>query len=235
MKCWICCPKRSRYVFISFAAYTCADLYYQLQKDFFRLRHQHAGASGITLLNYPLPPANHPITEVDIRAGAHKDWGSVTLLFQEEGGQPGLEIFSTEDVGEEGKVELMSQVNLTNGKKTMLLSLLSMVLILQLGTWHPAPNVPNTVLINVGLMMESWTAGVCRATLHRVVFPPPSQLSPKPRRSIAFFGTADPEVVLTPINKGGVVDVEVNNGEPMKVKEFFAERIRLATRSRTEY
>lgn len=56
---------------------------------------------------------------MDIRAGAHNDWGSVTLLFQEEGGQPGLEIFSTEDVGEEGKVELMSQVNLTHGEKSV--------------------------------------------------------------------------------------------------------------------
>lgn len=59
------------------------------------------------------------MSEVDIRAGAHKDWGSVTLLFQEENGKPGLEIFApkTNILGKcEGEVELMSDVDLTNGE-----------------------------------------------------------------------------------------------------------------------
>lgn len=92
----------------------------QLPEDFFRSRHTCRGSSGLTMLNYPPPPESTLITHTDIRAGAHKDWGSVTLLFQEDGGQPGLEIFlpdpitSAESVAA-GGVKLMSQVDLSAG------------------------------------------------------------------------------------------------------------------------
>jgi isopenicillin N synthase-like dioxygenase len=90
------------------------------------------------------------------------------------------------------------------------------------GKWLPAPILPHTVLINLGLMMEAWTSGLCVATLHRVVFPPSP--SPKPRRSIAYFGTPDPEVLLMPVR-----NVEAVEAKPaLKVKEFFNERLKRA-------
>ena len=88
-----------------------------------------------------------------------------------------------------------------------------------IGRWHPAPIVPNTVLINLGLMMEAWTSGLCVATLHRVVFPP--TLSPKARRSIAYFGTPDPEVLLTPVRKDEAYHIK----PAQTVKDFFEERL----------
>ena len=67
--------------------------------------------------------------------------------------------------------------------------------------------------------MEAWTSGLCVATLHRVVFPP--NPASKARRSIAYFGTPDPEVVLTPVRKGQIVNI---NTAP-NVKNFFEERL----------
>ncbi|KAI9640215.1 hypothetical protein NHQ30_011453 [Ciborinia camelliae] len=59
----------------------------------FSSRH-HGGTTGciLRLLYYPsLPPNSDYQPDVDIRAGAHSDYGSITLLFQRPS-QPGLEI-----------------------------------------------------------------------------------------------------------------------------------------------
>lgn len=129
----------------------------------------------------------------------------MTLLFQEEGGQPGLEVFLPDASHTQDGVRLLADVDMSKGQ------------------WRPAPVLPNTVLINLGLMMEAWTSGQCVATLHRVVFPPSP--APKARRSIAYFGTPDPSVVLKPVAKGGIVD---ESKRAPNVKEFFEERARRA-------
>lgn len=77
--------------------------------------------------------------------------------------------------------------------------------------------------------MEAWTSGQCVATLHRVVFPPSP--SPKPRRSIAFFGTPDPNIILKPVSKGGIVE---ETTEAPTVKAFFMERLKRAEVPATE-
>lgn len=55
------------------------------------------GPSGsiLRLLYYPPPPESYNPSAGDIRAGAHSDYGSLTLLFQ-HAGQTGLEILSPE-------------------------------------------------------------------------------------------------------------------------------------------
>ncbi|KAK8232018.1 oxidoreductase [Phyllosticta capitalensis] len=61
-------------------------------ESWFAERHdRNKGPSGsiLRLLYYPALP---PIETTDIRAGAHSDYGSITLLFQQPNGQPGLEI-----------------------------------------------------------------------------------------------------------------------------------------------
>jgi isopenicillin N synthase-like dioxygenase len=55
-------------------------------------RGEVAAGSILRLLYYPSMPAS-PDGESDIRAGAHSDYGSVTLLFRLPG-QPGLEILT---------------------------------------------------------------------------------------------------------------------------------------------
>lgn len=64
-------------------------------RDWFTVRHDLGkGPSGsvLRLLYYPAMPVP-PDGETDIRAGAHSDYGSTTLLFQLPG-QPGLEILT---------------------------------------------------------------------------------------------------------------------------------------------
>ncbi|EWC48206.1 hypothetical protein DRE_02310 [Drechslerella stenobrocha 248] len=65
-------------------------------KHWFSARHDRSGPSGsiLRLLHYPVIPEDAGyVPEKDIRAGAHSDYGSITLLFQRPG-QEGLEILS---------------------------------------------------------------------------------------------------------------------------------------------
>lgn len=66
----------------------------KIPQDWFTSRHDRTkGPSGtiFRLLYYPHRPSSDIETDVDIRAGAHSDYGSITCLFQLPG-QPGLEI-----------------------------------------------------------------------------------------------------------------------------------------------
>lgn len=113
-------------------------------------------------------------TTVDIRAGAHSDYGkrqcfrrfkekndftkgigSLTLLFQ-RASQPGLEILTRSSF------------------------------------WSPVPiQPPGTeddsyppILVNIGDLMHFWTNGLLKSTVHRVVFP---EGESEDRYSIAYF------------------------------------------------
>jgi hypothetical protein len=67
----------------------------QTPPDWFTSRHdQSKGPSG-TVFRMLYYPANDDIDGTDLRAGAHSDFGSLTLLFQLPG-QPGLEIKTPE-------------------------------------------------------------------------------------------------------------------------------------------
>ncbi|KAJ5945374.1 Oxidoreductase 2OG-Fe(II) oxygenase family [Penicillium verrucosum] len=60
------------------------------------------------------------------------------------------------------------------------------------GTWIPVPPVPDTLVINIGLIFESLTGGVCTATTHRVDLRKRNYIdnhgnSLGPRLSFAFF------------------------------------------------
>lgn len=129
-------------------------------EEWFTSRHDATrGQSGtvLRLLYYPCTPEYE--ADVDIRAGAHSDFGSVTLLFQLPG-QTGLEIRT------------------------------------QGGEWAGVPVYPSRqpppstadhtlpILINFGDLLEDWTGGLFKSTVHRVVFPPGEQ---RDRYSIAYF------------------------------------------------
>lgn len=58
--------------------------------------------------------------------------------------------------------------------------------------WISAPFIENTVLINVGDVLEMWTNGLLKSTLHRVVNPIDDERKSKPRYSCAFF--CDPDL-----------------------------------------
>jgi isopenicillin N synthase-like dioxygenase len=97
---------------------------------------------------------------------------------------------------------------------------------LESGAWISAPIVPNTVLVNVGLVLEGMTDGLCKANVHRVVFPPvaPGTVHGT-RKSVAYFSTPNHDVVMNYVKPGGVI---VDKPGAPTVGDFFRERLRLA-------
>lgn len=162
---------------------------------FFRDRHlRERGSTGniLRFLYYP-PLANltngtsaddgQAPTSEDVRAGAHSDYGSITLLFRLKG-QAGLEIDTT-------------------GHNAW-----APVPVCPPGTEND-PSPP--ILVNIGDLLSYWTNGLLRSTVHRVVFPQsngagnsanstvPGETADEARYSIAFFchpvGTTTLDVV----------------------------------------
>ncbi|KAJ2903970.1 2OG-Fe(II) oxygenase superfamily protein [Zalerion maritima] len=84
----------------------------------------------------------------DIRAGAHSDYGSVTLLFRLRG-QPGLEVLTRSN-------EWVPVPVAPEGTEN-----------------DPSP----PILVNIGDLLSYWTGGLLRSTVHRVVFPSSSSSS----------------------------------------------------------
>ncbi|KAH8769387.1 oxidoreductase-like protein [Hyaloscypha sp. PMI_1271] len=126
----------------------------------------------LRLLHYPpLPPNIEIQPKVDIRAGAHSDYGSITLLFQRPG-QPGLEILPPSST---------TPLEWTP------------VPVFPLGT-EPDPSPP--ILVNIGDLLSYWTNNLFKSTVHRVVFPAGGKEAVEDRYSIAYFGHPIGETVL---------------------------------------
>lgn len=141
--------------------------------DFFTTAHRkEAGPSGNTLRLLYYPPRHDGGDDEDIRAGAHSDYGSMTLLFR-LAGQAGLEI------------------NTRDGSWAP-------VPVLPPGTGVEKDDAP-PILVNIGDLLSYWTGGLLRSTVHRVIFPKPGadgaananvtpgESTKEPRYSIAFF------------------------------------------------
>ncbi|KAK2603491.1 hypothetical protein QQS21_004351 [Conoideocrella luteorostrata] len=127
---------------------------------------QSGSGSILRFLRYP-PPSPTAKGSNDIRAGAHSDYGSITLLFRLKG-QAGLEILKKDNTW-------------------------APVPVLPPGT-EDDDSPP--ILINIGDLLSYWTNGLFRSTVHRVVFPTghgngaegvPGESNAQPRYSIAYF------------------------------------------------
>lgn len=137
--------------------------------EFFSSAHfTYPGASGTILRFLRYPPADSTAhAGDDVRAGAHSDYGSITLLFRLKG-QAGLEILKKDG------------------------TTWAPVPVCPPGT-DADPSPP--ILVNIGDLLSYWTNGLFRSTVHRVVFPTDGaagggvagESSAGPRYSIAFF------------------------------------------------
>lgn len=103
---------------------------------------------GVRLLRYPPQPPGAAGNLLG--AGAHTDWGSLTILLQD--GLPGLEVRNAD------------------------------------GEWILATPIADTFVINIGQMMERFTAGTYRANLHRVR----NGAADRARLSVATFFELEP-------------------------------------------
>ncbi|KAL2381686.1 hypothetical protein RJ035_006354 [Blastomyces gilchristii] len=126
-----------------------------IPENWFTSRHDPAvGPSGCTFRFLYYPSIDSPASStfkhgVDVRAGAHSDYGSITLLFQRDG-QPGLEILTP--TGGWAPVPVRPAVSGSDS-----------------GSGADAIFPP--ILINIGDLLSFWTAGLLKSTVHRVVFP----------------------------------------------------------------
>jgi len=130
-----------------------------IDRDWFTSRHDSSSGkpSGTVfrLLYYPAISCAYE-EGIDIRAGAHSDYGSMTLLFQQRG-QPGLEIKTPRGDWAAVPVDPLEE-----------------------------PDKPLPILVNIGDLLEDWTGGLLRSTVHRVVFPKGEE-GKGDRYSIAYF------------------------------------------------
>ncbi|ORY25332.1 hypothetical protein BCR39DRAFT_544332 [Naematelia encephala] len=182
--------------------------------EHFRKCHSFGLNTAISMLHYPTlsEEERERVRETDIRAGEHKDWGTLTLLFQEPNGKPGLQIYLPTSYAPPGLVPISttnSSEYATPGTEN------------ESWAWYAAPvPPPGGFLVNVGLAMELWSGGTYKATLHRVVFP---EEETEDRWSIAYFVQPDDEVVIQPVMGAGKVDESV---PPITSGELFGSKLR---------
>lgn len=142
-------------------------------REWFTSRYRPEKDSGTTFrfLHYPGQKSLNP--EAVIRAGAHTDYGSATLLFQQEG-QEGLEIYSPVSKGWES-------VPYVPANKIK----------------HPGEAAP--IVVNIADQLSYWTGGLLKSTFHRVKFPPAAQETGQDRYSIVFFSHPNDATLLEPV------------------------------------
>lgn len=167
--------------------------------DWFSDRHRRDYPSGsiFRLLYYPGQKKADP--EDEIRAGAHTDYGSLTLLFQREG-EEGLEILSPVSK----KWEPVPYV----GPKE--------------------PGMAPPVVVNIGDLLSYWTAGILKSTVHRVKFPAKLQAEGTDRYSCVFFCHPEEEVKLEPVPSARVASVTgrgANEGKLITAQEHLQSRL----------
>jgi isopenicillin N synthase-like dioxygenase len=137
-----------------------------VEADFF-IKHHNGENVTLRLLYYP-PAGADDVAESQLGAGAHTDYGLLTLLFQDNVG--GLEVQDMK------------------------------------GQWQPVDYIPSAIVINSGDLLERWTNGRYRSTLHRAQ----PQTGGRARFSIAMFVDPDSE---TPVS---VLESCISTGEPAK-------------------
>lgn len=137
--------------------------------DFFAKAHEPAKTSGSILrfLYYPPPSATPDAQDDDVRAGAHSDYGSVTLLFRLRG-QAGLEILTPANTW-------------------------APVPVCPPGT---TDDDSPPILVNIGDLLSYWTNGLLRSTVHRVAFSSDNSNTNTNVKNAGGESTADPRYSL---------------------------------------
>ncbi|WEW61005.1 hypothetical protein PRK78_006494 [Emydomyces testavorans] len=154
-----------------------------IPSDWFTSRHDPSkGPSGVTFRFLYYPSIHSPSTttfqhNIEVRAGAHSDYGSITLLFQRDG-EPGLEIQTP--TGEWAPVPVRPPTHEEDSSSS-----------------HFPP-----ILVNIGDLLSYWTNGLLKSTVHRVVFPVEERLGTsagKDRYSMAYFCHPVHDTQLVPV------------------------------------
>ncbi|KAK3083836.1 hypothetical protein FSP39_003896 [Pinctada imbricata] len=148
-----------------------------LDRVYIRNCHQLIGQDGnlTSLRSLYYPPVPQDVKPGQIRCGEHTDYGTITLLFQDDIG--GL------------------QVKPCNAD------------------FKAAAPILGTVLVNLGALMQRWTADKLLATEHRVIIPEEEIKRKTGRQSVAFFVQPDDDVMITCLDKS-------NKYEPITARDY---------------
>ncbi|KWU44229.1 Clavaminate synthase-like protein [Rhodotorula sp. JG-1b] len=143
----------------------------------------------------PLPPDAKGVS-----CGAHKDYGNWTLLLADP--TPGaLQVFLRDPQG--------SETDPDSGER---------------GTWINADPKPGCLVVNVGEMVEVYSAGRYKATLHRVI-----HQSPTYRVSVPFFFEPNFDATITPLaaasRRAAQEGQSETPGKPVHYGEFLAAKV----------
>ena len=154
--------------------------------DWFSSRHGSPSGCTLRLLYYPaLPDGADLDDEVDIRAGAHSDYGSITLLFQRLS-QPGLEILTPPSAW--APVPVFPE------------------------GYNTSTTLP-PILVNIADLLSYWTNGLLKSTVHRVIFPKDARRGGEDRYSIAYFCHPADKAELGPVPSRLVTERKLIDGE----------------------
>ncbi len=186
--------------------------------------------SILRFLYYPPPGATPEARDGDVRAGAHSDYGSVTLLFRLRG-QAGLEILTP--AGTWAPVPVCPPAA---GRSPT-----------------SAADAAPPILVNIGDLLSYWTNGLLRSTVHRVAFGGggggsggnggPGESTTDPRYSIVYFchPTDDTPLAAVPSERvkgfgGGSSSLaEANRGNPYAERKVLTAHEHLQMRLQATY
>src|SRR5512135_3315053 len=93
------------------------------------------------------------------------------------------------------------------------------------GEWVPFTAEADTIVVNIGDMLQRLTNHVYPSTTHRVVNPPGEQAR-KPRYSVPFFLHPNPDVVLDPLPSCITADNPCRYDTSITSHEYLLERLR---------
>jgi len=152
----------------------CIAVALSLPRTHFATKHDRGlpNFDNFELMHYPALSPDSVASVPSHRISPHTDWGSITLLFQQDIG--GLQV----------RPPHYANPVLSPDE-----------------TWNNAPVFNDMVLVNIGDMMEFWTAGKLRSTWHRVT----SNTVSNPehgymdRYCFAYFLHPNKDAVLVPI------------------------------------
>jgi isopenicillin N synthase-like dioxygenase len=117
-----------------------------------------------------------------IRAGAHTDYGALTILATQK---EGLEVLLRDNTNTSSDDKNESDDNEIKQR------------------WFPVPLVPGSLIVNLGDLMQRWTNDEWVSTMHRVVMP--STEAHERRYSMAYFVNINGDTPIEPLKccRGG--------------------------------
>jgi isopenicillin N synthase-like dioxygenase len=93
------------------------------------------------------------------------------------------------------------------------------------GEWVPFTSDADTIVVNIGDMLQRLTNHVYPSTTHRVVNPP-GEAARKPRYSVPFFLHPNPDYLIGPCRSASRPTIRDRYPTPITSHEYLLERLR---------